>query len=207
MCLIIHKPAGVAIPDALFTAAASLNSDGWGLVAFRQDGGTLVERFATVDVEAALTMLRGLVDDELALHLRRATRGGFDLENAQPLRVDPRWLLMHNGNLPTRMRVPGRSDSWHLARDLLQPLLSRDPELPHEDAFAQFLSLGVRRQNKLVLADQQTRRFVIINREHGADVDGLWLSNTRWIDSRHLVLSKPVQPQKRSYAAQALHFI
>src|SRR5580698_2260411 len=115
MCLIVHKPAGVPIPAALFTAAASLNADGWGLIAFRPDGSTRVERFASVEADSALAMLETLVDDELCLHLRRATRGAFDVENAQPLPVTPRWLLMHNGNVATRTRVTGRSDSWHLA--------------------------------------------------------------------------------------------
>ena len=207
MCLMIHKPAGIEIPPDLIRAAAALNRDGWGLMGFDADRRVLLERQLKPDVPTLLNRLAALRNAEYVLHLRRRTRGAADLRNVHPLKVVGGLHLMHNGTLGFRRREPGRSDSWQLAAAILRPLAQRHPSLLADNAFHQLLELGLRPENKLALLDERTRRIVILNRVHGAEFEGLWLSNTRWIDRAQLQLSATPQPQERSYRAGELRFL
>lgn len=206
MCLMIHKPAGIEIPPDLLRAAAALNRDGWGLMGFDAERRVLLQRHAQLDLDALLGISAPLKSAEYVLHLRRRTRGAADLRNVHPLKVVGGLHLMHNGTLGFRQRDPGRSDSWQLAASILRPLAQRHPQLLSDNAFHQLLELGLRPENKLALLDERTRRIVLINRAHGAEFEGLWLSSTRWIDRSQLRLAEPRQPQERSYSAHELRF-
>jgi hypothetical protein len=207
MCLILHKPAGERVPRELIEAAAAFNRDGWGLMGFLPDGAPLVERHAQVDTDAIEQRLRGLRGAELCLHLRLRTRGSDAPENGHPIKVSDRFHLMHNGTLRTRTRVPGRSDSWHFAVDLLRPLAVNWPEALRHGSFVALVEAGLTPENKVVLLDAQARQLVFFNRHHGAEFEGLWLSSTRWIDRRRLALSHAPQPQQKTYTAGDLDFL
>lgn len=206
MCLIIHKPAGCKIPHALLRAAVRFNADGWGLMGLRSDGSLLLERHAQTDLDALLKTERTHRRHDYCLHLRLRTRGASTPENAHPLKVSDRLYLMHNGTLKLNARVPGRSDSWHLATDLLRPLAATWPDLFSDPAFGHLLELGMQPENKLALLDTERRAFILINRQYGAELEGLWLSSTRWIDRRLFPLAGAPQPQERSYDPAALKF-
>ena len=207
MCLIIHKPAGARIPHALLHAAARFNADGWGLMGFGAGGQLLLERHAGLDVEALLAAEAANADAEYALHLRRQTRGSGGVENAHPFRVVDGLYLMHNGTLPIAPAAPRRSDTWHFAAEVLRPLAQRHPGLFSDFAFIRLLELSLRPENKLAVLDQRHRRIVLVNRQHGADFEELWLSNTRWIDRRLFALDQTPQPQERTWSAAAVHFL
>lgn len=207
MCLIVHKPAGLRIPHELLAAALTLNPDGWGLMGFAPDGQLLLERGAAIQPEALFDLERQHADAEYALHLRKQTRGSSGLENAHPFRVLDGLYLMHNGTLPIEPRVPGRSDSWHFTTDILRPLAQRHPGLLSDYAFVRLLELGLRPENKLALLDTRLRRIVLVNREHGAEFEGLWLSNTRWIDRARFPLARTPQPQERAWTPNELEFL
>lgn len=207
MCLIIHKPAGAEIPAELLSAAAAHNADGWGLMGFDDENGLLLERHAVVNVDELIATEQALRPYEYALHLRRQTRGGSGLDNVHPFKISEGLWLMHNGTLKLRTRVPGKSDTWHLVSDLLRPLVQRHPGLLSDYAFLQILEHGLRGENKLALLDQRLRRIVLINRHHGVELDGLWLSNTRWIDARLFPLAQPLQPQEWRPKPDELRFV
>ncbi|HWY25676.1 MAG TPA: hypothetical protein VNX47_12195 [Nevskia sp.] len=207
MCLILHKPAGERVPRELIDAAVAFNRDGWGLMGLLPDGGILVERHAVVDAGHIEQRLRELRSTELCLHLRLRTRGSDAPENGHPIKVSDRFHLMHNGTLRTRTRVPGRSDSWHFAVDLLRPLAANWPDALRHDSFVALVEAGLTPENKLVLLDAQARQLVFFNRHHGAEFEGLWLSSTRWIDRRRLALSNAPQPQQKTYTAGDLDFV
>lgn len=207
MCLIVHKPAESRIPQDLLEAALALNSDGWGLMGFSAEGRLLLERHAGTDAAKIRATVAAHPRADLVLHLRQRTRGCADGGNAHPFKVAEGLYLMHNGTLPMASRVAGRSDTWHLVNDLLRPLHGRHPGLLADRAFLSLLELSLRPDNKLVLLDEQRRRIAIINHAQGADFEGLWLSNTRWIDRRRLPLADPPQPQQRSYRADQLLFV
>jgi hypothetical protein len=208
MCVIIHKPAGVAIPHELLTAAASLNRDGWGLMGFDVGGQFLLQRHSNVDVAKLIETEIEHRDAEYVLHLRLLTRGSTDVQNIHPLWIESGNYLMHNGTLECLETAHiSRSDSWHFAREVLRPLLERDPELLDQPAFRQLIELALGRDNKAVLLQRNERRIHIFNRRFGAELNGLWCSSTRWIDERLYALANPPQPQERSPALESLHFI
>lgn len=204
MCLIVHKPAGRSIPPDLIEAAAELNPDGWGAMGFDTDGRVLIRRDLRVDTKAILAFEREHRDIEYVLHLRRRTRGTVSRLNSHPFKVTEGIYLVHNGTLNVRTPVSGWSDTRHFVTDLLRPLARRYPQLLADDAFHKLLALGLRSENKLAVLDARSKRIIIINREHGAEFEGLWLSSTRWIDQRRLHLAHAPQPQERSYRVQDL---
>lgn len=191
MCLIIHKPAGAVLPGALLRSAAELNPHGAGLVALPGKGEAVVRRSVETRVDDILGWASEHVDDELVLHFRYRTRGQVDLDNTHPLPVTSDIHLFHNGTLAVDSHTPDRSDSWHLARDFLSPVLTQRPGLLANDTFARMLQAAIGRLNRLVLVDTRARKVVIVNREAGVERDGLWLSNTRWFDPRVLGWSAP----------------
>jgi hypothetical protein len=207
MCLILHKPAGATVPRELVEAAAAFNRDGWGLMGFLADGSPLIERHPVVDAERIDRRLRGLSDAELCVHLRLRTRGSSDPDNGHPIKVSEHFHLMHNGTLRLKARVPGRSDSWHFAVDLLRPLAEKWPDAISHPSFLALVEAGLTPDNKAVLLDTRARQFVFFNRHHGAEFEGLWLSSTRWIDRRLLALSLAPQPQQKTYVAGELEFL
>ncbi len=186
MCLIVHKPAGRALPSALLRSAAEFNPHGAGLVALPAGRAAVVRRAVETRVDELLSWAADHVDDECVLHLRYRTRGEIDLDNTHPLPVTSDIHLFHNGTLAVDRHTPARSDSWHLARDFLAPVLSQRPALLGDAVFNRMLQAAIGRQNRLVLVDTRARRVVIVNREAGLERDGLWLSNTRWFDPRVL---------------------
>lgn len=207
MCLIIHKPAGARIPDELLAAAAVHNPDGWGLMGFAANGRLLVQNHAHVDLDELLDAERAFEDAEIALHLRRRTRGGTDIDNVHPFKILPGYYFMHNGTLRIEAREVSRSDSWHFVSDVLRPLAQRHPRLLSDHAFLRVLEQGLKPHHKAALLDQRNRRIVVINREYGAEIDGLWLSSTRWIDGRLFPIATPPQPQVLAHRPQELHFL
>jgi len=208
MCVIIHKPAGVAIPHEMLVAAASLNRDGWGLMGFDSGGQFLLQRNAHVDVAKLIATEVEHRDAEYVLHLRMLTRGSTDVQNIHPLWVEGGNFLMHNGTLACLETAQvGRSDSWHFASEVLRPLLQRDAELLEQPAFHSLIEMALGPDNKAVLLQRTQRRIHIFNRRYGAELHGLWCSSTRWIDQRLYALSSPPQPQERSPSLESLHFI
>ncbi|HEY1075440.1 MAG TPA: class II glutamine amidotransferase [Fontimonas sp.] len=206
MCLIIHKPAGLRIPQELLRAAARHNAEGWGMMGFERGGRVFVRKEASVDIDTLLDLESQYHDAEYALHLRKQTRGGSGLDNVHPFRVIQGIELMHNGTLELSERVPGRSDTWHFVHDVLRPLAQRHPGLLSDQAFIRVLELGLQPQNKAALLDRLQRRIVLINRAHGAEFEGLWLSSTRWIDRSLFPLHHAPQPQARDYTAHDVNF-
>lgn len=207
MCVLIHKPAGAAIPRDLLTAAARLNSDGWGLMGFDAGGKLLLKRHATVDVEELFEVEGRLRDAEYALHLRRRTRGRVDLDNTHPIEIDAGLYLMHNGTLPYRGGYAGHSDTRNFAHLLLRPLARRYAGLLGDRDFQTLFELGLAASNKLVLFDYPHRRFDILNRSHGVEFEGLWLSSARWVDRSVLPLTQTRETQERTFHAREVNFL
>ena len=207
MCLIIHKPAGLRIPHELLIAAARLNADGWGLMGHDAAGRRLLERHAQLDVDALLQADEAHVDAEFALHLRRRTRGRVDQDNTHPFEIDEGVYLMHNGTLQFDEGLAGESDTRSFAERVLRPLSRRYPGLLVDREFLRLLELSLTPQNKAVLYDFPRRRFDVLNRGHGAEFEGLWLSSIKWIDASLLPLMHGAVIQQRSYNAQSVTFL
>jgi len=182
VCLIIHKPAGATIEDALLASATGYNPHGMGIMARGANGELTVWRRSRTDLAGLRRTLSELTEAECVVHLRYRTRGDVDSGNTHPLRVTRNIWLAHNGTLRIDCHRAGRSDSWHLARDYLGPILRRRPAALHEIAFQKLVAAWLGPSNKAVFMDAAGAPTVIINRDRGATVGPLWISNTRWFD-------------------------
>ncbi len=206
MCLIIHKPPGVAVPEELVRAAVRFNGDGWGAMGFNTAGRMLLRREEKTNAVDIAMFVAARADEELVLHLRYRTRGAADLHNVQPFEVVPGLFLMHNGEVDLPRRVAARSDTWHLVTDVLRPLLLRHPDLALDRGFLRIFEQSLGPSNRVVLLSRQARRIDILNAPQGIEYNGLWLSGTRWIDRDVLEIPRAPQPQRRSFQATGLRF-
>lgn len=207
MCLIVHKPAGQRIPHDLLVAAARLNADGWGLMGHDANGGHVLERHAHLDLEMLLEAETRHADAQIALHLRRRTRGRVDLHNTHPFEIDDGVFLMHNGTLQFDEGPAGDSDTRYFAEQVLRPLSRRHRGLLADRDFLHLLELSLSERNKAVVYDSRQRQFSILNRHHGAEFEGLWLSSIKWIDASLLPLAGGASIQQRAYHAREVRFL
>jgi hypothetical protein len=202
MCLIIDRPQGVAIPRALLTNAISDNPDGWGIMLARR--GRL-ETHRGLDAPAFFTTLDELGDDPLTIHFRWATHGLKDLDNCHPFPVcGGAFALMHNGVIGDAPEFDAsRSDTWHFAHYLLEPMLLGRPDWFGKPELEQTLGSLVGGGNKLVIlrADGETS---IVNRKAGTEWEGLWLSNSSSIPGKKPWLSAATWARSRARDVQPI---
>lgn len=182
MCLIIHKPANQQLPEGLLESAIRYNPHGFGVMAFSNRAQPLVRRRSRSDLRELLKICATFHGQECVIHLRYATSGKQDLENAHPVKVTSGIYVAHNGTLNLNRHVQERSDTWHLVKDYLRPLLRNNPQLLYERFFQQMIESWCGPNNRFVFLDNRLQRTVIINRQLGFEVNGVWLSNTRWFD-------------------------
>jgi predicted glutamine amidotransferase len=206
MCLIIHKPAGVAVPSGLIQAAVRFNNDGWGAMGFTAGGRLITTRVARTRAAEIEAFAAGYLAEELVLHLRYRTRGAANARNVQPFEVVPGLYLMHHGELALPRRLAERSDTWHLVNDLLRPLVQRHPDLTLDRNFLHIFEQSLGPSNRVVLLHEQSGRIDILNAAQGFPYQGLWLSGTRWIDQDILEIPGAPEPQRRSYHPTGLRF-
>ncbi|MDR2212778.1 MAG: class II glutamine amidotransferase [Pseudomonadales bacterium] len=194
MCLLIHKPREAELPKSLLDSAADYNPHGYGLMAFDKAGELQVKRSVTTCKRELAFLYQEFRDHECVIHLRYGTSGAVDAPNTHPHEITSRLYLAHNGTINLERHDPARSDTWHLVNDYLRPVLSRRPELLYDEFFQELMTTWCGTHNKFVFMDGERRRTVIVNRQSGFDVEGLWLSNTRWFDASRFDW-RPATPQ------------
>jgi hypothetical protein len=139
MCLIIKKPLGRRITADFLENAWQRNADGWGCFYLAQ-GEVVSTRGLRLD-ELISHNARLPLDEEVYLHLRRATYGEISHDMAHPHVVRPGLLLMHNGSIVhLASQNPARSDTFELAR-MLRDMLN---DLSGAQASALIRSQGFR---------------------------------------------------------------
>ncbi len=183
MCLLIHKPKDAALPALLLESAAAFNPHGYGFVSYGPDGALVVRRSSTTSTAELHDLYDEFRDEECVIHLRYGTSGLVDFENTHPIRITQDIYLAHNGTLNMERHASERSDTWHLVNDYLEPILRNRPELLYDRFFQDLVSSFGGANNRFVFVDGAKRQTLIINREQGFELDGVWLSNTRWFDA------------------------
>jgi hypothetical protein len=183
MCLLIHKPVHAAVPEQLLESAATFNPHGYGFLSYDQSGELVVRRSSSTSTDELHGLYDEFRDAECVIHLRYGTSGAVDVENTHPLQITDNIYLAHNGTLNLARHIEERSDSWHFVNDYLKPLLSNRPELLYDRFFQELVSNWCGPHNRFVFVDGASQQTVIVNRELGFELDGLWLSNTRWFDA------------------------
>lgn len=183
MCLLIHKPRYAELPDQLLESAAEFNPHGYGFIGFGSDGSCVVRRSAVTDLPELRQLYEAFRDKECVIHLRYGTSGNIDFTNTHPIQITDTIYLAHNGTLNLQRHDHERSDTWHLVNDYLEPILRKRPELLRDTFFHELVTTWCGPQNRFLFVDSAARQVVIINREQGFELDGVWLSNTRWFDA------------------------
>lgn len=197
MCLIIHAREGHRIPDALIESAAACNPHGYGIMVYDEARFVRVVRGARTEIGELCAAYAELAGRECVIHLRRRTRGAVDEDNTHPFRIMDHLYVAHNGTVEVEHRVARRSDTWHLVNDRLRPLLTASPDLIHDDTFQSALGGWMGIHNSAVFMDGARGKTVIINRDQGTDLDGLWLSNTRWFEAEQFGLCRATERPRR----------
>lgn len=201
MCLIIHKPKQAAIDLDLLRSASQYNPHGYGLMAFTGPQKINVVKSQSCHFDDLRRAYAHFAKHECVIHLRLRTRGHINASNTHPFRITPSIYMAHNGTLDINCRIPGRSDSWHMANDLLSPLLRHNPQLIHHKTFQHFMVKKIGPNNRMVFMDADQQKTIIINRSLGIEYRGVWLSNTKWFDAARFGLSTP-QPDNHHSANQ-----
>lgn len=176
MCLIIHNPKGLAIPDDVLTGGIQYNSDGWGIMA-SQGGRLRIER--GLDEQEFFHVLKDF-SGPVAVHFRWATHGDKTVDNVHPFEIlGGEYAVMHNGTIDLPQRDKKYSDTWHFCHDILTPLLKNDPGLFGTGYFEEMLRAIVGWNNKLVIM-RHDGKSMVVNKKEGAEEGGIWLSSTTW---------------------------
>jgi hypothetical protein len=182
MCLLIHKPRDVALPARLLDSAVEFNPHGFGFMSFDEQGALVIRRRYRTSLEELHELYEEFHDRECVIHLRYGTSGVIDAENTHPIRITDDIYMAHNGTINLQRHTGDRSDTWHLVHDYLEPILSKRPELLHDRFFHELVTTWCGPHNKFVFMDAASQKTVVINREQGFEIEGLWLSNLRWFD-------------------------
>ncbi|MES2626897.1 MAG: hypothetical protein V4628_16545 [Pseudomonadota bacterium] len=182
MCLLIHKPKDIELPPQLLDSAVEFNPHGFGFMSFDANGQLVIRRRYQTSRDELNALYEEFKKSECVIHLRYGTSGVIDAENTHPIRITDDIYMAHNGTINMNRHTDDRSDTWHLVHDYLEPILRNRPELLHDRFFHELVTSWCGPQNKFVFMDAKSQKTVVINREQGFEIEGLWLSNLRWFD-------------------------
>lgn len=183
MCLLMHKPANVTFTDEQLADMYKRNKDGYGIMYAKNECLHINKGIGTV--AQWIRFFREYEHLESCIHLRMRTHGDIDLENCHPYDVfgfdeaaHVPMALMHNGVLSQgNVKDQSKSDTWHYIRDVIRPLLTKDPEFAFTPLFEDLIASHIGYSNKLALMDN-LGHVQIVNKEKGKEWGGVWFSNT-----------------------------
>lgn len=193
MCVIVHKPAGFALPTDTVEDMYLQNSDGLGVmwVDPEKPGKIRIHRSLPKTPEAAVQTLATLDIHhvEAVIHFRFATHGKATIKNTHPFILPNTGIAMvHNGVLDTHglgLDYGKGTDTEAYIRQYLLPLLNqaKDPQLMAASPEFQAVIGEHIGHSKLVFLDTQGR-VSLVNADLGEYLtfgDHLvWVSNTNW---------------------------
>lgn len=127
MCLAVYKPSGT-LPDwEAYAEGFRSNSHGAGFAAV--DGGSVHIHKGFFSFDAFREAFQPFANLQAAVHFRLATHGNKDKDNCHPFLVTDGLSLIHNGILEIACNQDkSKSDTWHYATLVLQPMAERDPD-------------------------------------------------------------------------------
>lgn len=178
MCILINHTKDTSFDYNDLIDFRAYNPDGIGVM-WLEDGVVRVEKaLPKSDAEVWEFYEKYVQGKDCALHLRLKTHGAIDSENCHPYAIpDTNTWLMHNGILATgNAKDKTKSDTWHYARDYLQPLLTTHPTLHLQPAFQEMIGAHIGTGNRFIVMSPEGT--AIINKHHGVEYKGAWMSNT-----------------------------
>lgn len=180
MCLIIHKPAGVSVPEEHIYNAWDNNSDGFGAM-WVEDGRVRVTQ-GIWGYERIAKFMHAHRNREIAVHFRYATAGSVTLQNVHPFKVldydrdgEDLWL-MHNGTFTFPKPTDGHSDTWLFAQKLRPVLRKVGTAILHDPIKRARMGEEIAKYNK-VLFMSGSGDVMIVNKTSGVEINTAWYSN------------------------------
>lgn len=183
MCLALYKPANIKPDWTALEEGMCHNSDGAGF-AVAVDGQLIVEKgfFKFADFKKAFEPFG---DHAAIVHFRLATHGGKNQQNCHPFALADFGneadhmpvAVIHNGIFSQAANDQKQwSDTWHICRDVLHPLWSKDEKSLVSSAVIPLGDSFVGSSNKLVFlyADGTVG---IWGEKNGHWSEGVWYSN------------------------------
>lgn len=172
MCLIVHKPESVLIPEELLIDAYRYNSDGFGIMFHHKNNVTVEKGF---ELQHLIDLCDLYNDRELYVHLRMATHGDVTYENCHPFQVTKNIWMMHNGVVDIERKHKSHSDTKAFI-NFLNPILTKHPNLLFDKFFQKMLANSIGDSRLVFLTNQG--KSVFINQSKGIEWNDLWCSNT-----------------------------
>lgn len=182
MCVIIHKPKGVDLPEAHIRKAATANSHGYGILWYDQkDRIVKAHKQAEYKIEDVIKQVAELKDTEVLLHFRIKTHGSVNDDNCHPFKVLDKgdtgmemWL-MHNGVIHKAKTEGDETDTMAFNREMLIPVLKHKPGILREEAFQKFAGEYIGHSKLAFMFGKG--ETVIVNKDKGTERGGCWYSN------------------------------
>jgi glutamine amidotransferase len=175
MCLAILKPKGVEIKKKYLQNGFDANEDGAGF-AYVRDGQVIIQKgyFNFKDFYKAFKPFNS--PKEIAIvHFRQATHGVCNQENCHPfMMVGNKFACIHNGILDIKCSDKDKSDTFHFATLVLDPML-REVEFT-SPALKYLVETSIGGFNKIVVLNGDGK-YVIFNEDKGTWEKGCWYSN------------------------------
>jgi hypothetical protein len=172
----------------MISEAVARNPHGWGLVVLGKNG-LRVEK--SMDNKKALGAVKKAGSDAWVFHARITTHGETSIENCHPFVImDGEYCVIHNGiidSMPVRWK--GKSDTYHLAVGIVEPMLAMHPEWFDDGTLEEYLESMIG-HSKVVIVRASDGKILTANKSLGVNHEELWLSNTSCLPSKPVVSPK-----------------
>lgn len=88
MCIIIHKPTGIELPEDVYRECFRMHDDGAGIAYVDPDKNELIVEKGFMNIADALKAIRAQEKKEMLIHFRKISRGPANKDNCHPFTVD-----------------------------------------------------------------------------------------------------------------------
>ena len=194
MCIAIVKPADQTIDKETLRICAENNPDGCGFAYINEDnfGVRRIKVRKAMEFEEFYTKYQRALSENMGspflIHFRIKTHGDVDLANCHPFKIDKNHVFIHNGTISKVQKVDGMSDTRVFNRDILRIL----PKNWNKQSGIKTLIEEFIGYSKLAVMDI-AGKINIYNEQKGEWKDGLWFSNTSYLERKKYTPPAPYQ--------------
>jgi len=179
MCLIIAKPKNKKITKQKIESMMRDNPHGAGVAWIDKTKKLRVEK-GFFDAHDFYKFLKNIDECDCLIHARYATSGKIDKDTCHPFFVSQKIAVAHNGIFSNYNNSDLFSDTQIVLENILKPNSGRERNLDYQVFLKSFCGTS----NKLCFLDAQG--FVIINKNLGQEIDGIWYSQPQFFDTKNV---------------------
>ena len=193
MCLIFVKEKEQLISNDFLENVFTKNPHGWGIVAYKPEGG--IEVLRGMDLVGVQKAVNDRMGWKLAVHFRMATQGARDLTMTHPFKITDDIWFMHNGVMSNHPKSDNKdwSDTMCVAELIIAPIIrnAKNPsKMIRSKWFHDMIGAVGGSNNKLLFAD--AGGIVIVNNATWYKTkDNVVVSNTYAYSIDHANGKKP----------------